>query len=173
MLNDWKTLRRSWLGHETVSRAYHLSTMVAYCILSFVLFMLVFGLSITTVLLPLGTVAIATSFAIGGTVSAVVQSLLFIVVYSPYEVGDKVVVEGVQADSAMVVKDISVTSTTFELGSGKRVQVGCDRTKEHGLACLLQCAVCSVYACMHVCSLQCAVCSVQCACVQYAVSSEQ
>ena len=122
-MTDWKTLRRSWLGHETVSRAYHISTMVMYSILSFALFMIVFGLSITNVLLPLGTIAIATSFAISGTVSMIVQSLLFVVIYCPYEVGDRVVIEGVKGDGAMTVKDISVTSSTFEAGDGKRLQV--------------------------------------------------
>lgn len=123
LFNAWKSLRRSWLGHETVSRAYHLSTLVAYWLLSFAAALLVFRLSPTTVLLPLGTIAVATAFAIGGTVSSLVQALMFIVVYSPYEVGDKVVVEGVQGDSSMTVRDVSVTTTSFETGSGKRVQV--------------------------------------------------
>jgi hypothetical protein len=35
----------------------------------------------------------------------------------------KVVVEGVQADATMTVKDVSVTTTMFETGAGKRVLV--------------------------------------------------
>jgi hypothetical protein len=53
MLNDWKTLRRSWSSHQTVSRAFHLSTLVGFFIGSFILWMLVFRVSPTTVLLPM------------------------------------------------------------------------------------------------------------------------
>ena len=52
LFKTWKLLRRSWLGHETVSRAYHLSTLAAFWLLSFAALLLVFRLSPTTVLLP-------------------------------------------------------------------------------------------------------------------------
>jgi mechanosensitive ion channel protein 4/5/6/7/8/9/10 len=68
-----------------------------------------------------GTLAVASAYAIGGSVSLMFQALMFIVLYSPYEVGDRVVIEGVQSDSSMIVTDITVTTTTFELGSGKKV----------------------------------------------------
>ncbi len=54
--------------------------------------------------------------------SSIVQSLLFVVVYGPYEVGDKVIIDGINDNNAMVVKDISVTTSTFESGAGKRIK---------------------------------------------------
>ncbi|MFN9945028.1 MAG: mechanosensitive ion channel domain-containing protein, partial [bacterium] len=68
-----------------------------------------------------GTLAVASAYAIGGSVSLMFQALMFIVMYSPYEVGDRVVIEGVQGNSSMVVTDITVATTTFELGSGQKV----------------------------------------------------
>jgi hypothetical protein len=53
MMKDWKALKRSWSGHETLSRAYHISTGVVYIIIGFILWMIVFDLSYKNVLLPL------------------------------------------------------------------------------------------------------------------------
>jgi hypothetical protein len=56
MIKDWKSLKRSWSGHETVSKAYHISTGVVCIVIAFILWMLVFELSYKNVLLPLVSV---------------------------------------------------------------------------------------------------------------------
>lgn len=53
MIKDWKALKRSWSGHSTVSRAYHISTATVCLVVAFVLWMIVFQLSYKNVLLPL------------------------------------------------------------------------------------------------------------------------
>ena len=52
MIKDWKSLKLSWTGHETVSRAYHISTLVLYILIGIIMWMVVFGISYRDVLLP-------------------------------------------------------------------------------------------------------------------------
>lgn len=123
MIRDWKSLNKSWGGHQTVSRAYHISTGVVYFIVAIVVWMLVFNINYQTFLLPLTTLAVATAYATGGSVSLAMQALMFIVTFNPYEIGDKVIVEGIQGDKSMVVLDITVTTTSFGLPNGRRVMI--------------------------------------------------
>jgi hypothetical protein len=53
MMKDWKSLKRSWSGHATVSKAYHVSTMIVGVLIAVVIWMLVFNVAIDSVLLPL------------------------------------------------------------------------------------------------------------------------
>lgn len=145
MIKDWKTLKRSWSGHETVSRAFHISTLVVYCLMSFVLWMVVFSVSPQKVLLPLVRILLLLLTGSFKLVCAICRALLrwqqrmllealcpslckrwclswssvrtrcvlsIAIVFLFFnmgfpQVGDKVIVEGVQADSSMVVVDIS------------------------------------------------------------------
>jgi hypothetical protein len=53
MTNDWKALRRSWTGHETVSRAYEISMRILYIIIGVIMWMIVFSIDPLTVLAPI------------------------------------------------------------------------------------------------------------------------
>lgn len=55
----------------------------------------VFDFPLPQVLVPLGTVLVSASFAIGSSISAVVSSLIFVLVTRPYNVGDRVTCSGV------------------------------------------------------------------------------
>lgn len=52
MTKEWKSLKKSWSGHETVSHAFDMATRVAYVVIAVIIWMFVFSVSWAKVLLP-------------------------------------------------------------------------------------------------------------------------
>ena len=63
---------------------------------------------------PLGTVLVSASFAIGSSLSQIVSSLIFVLVTRPYNVGDRITASGVfNGEETLIVKKVDVLTTTF------------------------------------------------------------
>ena len=68
-----------------------------------------FQVSFLDAIVPLGTVLVAISFAIGNTVKEVVESLVFILGVRPYDVGDRITVN---SGPTLIVRKIDIMTTT-------------------------------------------------------------
>lgn len=90
-----RSVKASISGHQSVSTALNalLNTLFWMAVLLSTLF--IFDIPVLQVLVPLGTVLVSASFAIGSSISAVVSSLIFVLVTRPYNVGDRVTCSGV------------------------------------------------------------------------------
>lgn len=90
-----RSVKASISGHQSVSTALNalLNTLFWVTVLLSTLF--IFDIPVLQVLVPLGTVLVSASFAIGSSISAVVSSLIFVLVTRPYNVGDRVTCSGV------------------------------------------------------------------------------
>jgi len=77
-----KTIASTASSHGVLERLLS----AAFWTLCFFFTLTVFDVTLSSVLLPLGTLLIAASFAIGGTASALVQSLVFTLVQRPFEI---------------------------------------------------------------------------------------
>ena len=63
---------------------------------------------------PLGTLIVSSSFALGSSLSNIVSSLVFVLVTRPYEVGDRVTASGIlDGAEPLIVRKIDVLTTTF------------------------------------------------------------
>jgi small-conductance mechanosensitive channel len=74
-----------------------------------------------------GALAVASAYAIGGSITLLFQALLFVVLYSPYEVGDIVMIrsfgEETFDEGMLKVVDIAVSTTTLESQQGHVIQM--------------------------------------------------
>ncbi|KAL7748728.1 hypothetical protein RI367_005882 [Sorochytrium milnesiophthora] len=74
----------------------------------------IWGGSLSSTLVPLGSFLLALSFAFGSTAKSLFESLVFIFGTHPYDVGDRVFIENV----SLIVKEIGILTTTFRRSDG-------------------------------------------------------
>ena len=84
-------------------------------ILSFFAIAYVFEMNTTQLLTTSITISASLVFAFGGTVKGLVESLIFLFANHPYDIGDKVEIEG----QSFVVKEFGLNMTTFIRNDGK------------------------------------------------------
>jgi small-conductance mechanosensitive channel len=87
-----------------------------------VLVSLILEVPVVQVFVPIGTVVVSLSFAIGSALSNIVSSLIF-VASRPYDVGDRVAVSCAFPDETLLVRRVDVLSTTFLRVTNRQVQV--------------------------------------------------
>ena len=76
------------------------------------------------VLIPLGTVLVSASFAIGPAVTQVMNSLLLVLVTRPFDVGDRITASGLfGGEEFLLVEKISVLTTSLRRINNKLVIV--------------------------------------------------
>jgi hypothetical protein len=81
-------------------------------------------LNLQAVLIPVGTVLVSASFAIGPAVTQVMNSLLLVLVTRPFDVGDRITASGLYAgEEILLVEKISVLTTSLKRVSNKLVIV--------------------------------------------------
>jgi hypothetical protein len=120
-LAGWTSTKAGLESYSGISGALQMIFEAIYWVLSFFCTLAIFGVDFTQVLVPLGTVVISLSFAFGPSISALVTSLIFILVHVPYEVGDRVQISTVCGGAACVVTQIYVLTTEFQcLADNKR-----------------------------------------------------
>ena len=81
---------------------------------------------LTDAILAIGTISLALSFAVGSSAANLVSGIAFILLTSPYDIGDRVIVcdIGSMPDAfPMFVEEISAFSTTFRTSFGEIVIV--------------------------------------------------
>ncbi|KAJ3253803.1 hypothetical protein HK103_005290 [Boothiomyces macroporosus] len=83
-------------------------------ILSLLLSLPVFGIPITTIV-PFSTILVGLSFMFGGTAKVTFDSIIFIFAVHPYDVGDRVFIDG----NNYVVEEFNILTTTFTIDGQK------------------------------------------------------
>ncbi|KAL7750093.1 hypothetical protein RI367_004608 [Sorochytrium milnesiophthora] len=86
-------------------------------LISLVCTLLVFNVNITSILVPLGSFLVALSFSFGSTARNMFESLVFIFSMHPYDVGDRVFIDGFN----LVVTEIGILTTVFTRADGQRI----------------------------------------------------
>jgi len=109
-----RSLKASLDGQQSVSTAINLLLDSAFWAVLLACVLWIFDIPIYQVFLPLGTVLVSASFAIGSTVSNIVSSLIFVLVARPYSIGDRVTCSGVMnGEEVIIVRRIDVLYTVF------------------------------------------------------------
>ncbi|KAJ3320473.1 hypothetical protein HDV06_005296 [Boothiomyces sp. JEL0866] len=83
-------------------------------ILSLLLSLPVFGIPITAIV-PFSTILVGLSFMFGGTARVTFDSIIFIFAVHPYDVGDRVFIDG----NNYVVEEFNILTTTFTIDGQK------------------------------------------------------
>ncbi|EPZ33172.1 hypothetical protein ROZALSC1DRAFT_28481 [Rozella allomycis CSF55] len=114
-----KRLARSMqdLGH-CVGKLDNILLFIVFFIMVVVTFP-IFEVNITAVLASFGTLLLGLTFVFGGTARNIFENIIFLFVIHPYDVGDRVHIEG----QTMVVKEIGMMLTSFQLGDGQIVYI--------------------------------------------------
>ena len=76
-----------------------------------------YNISFQTIV-PFTSILLALSFVFGGTAKNTFECIIFLFVYHPYDVGDRIFVDG----RNYIVKELSILQTTF-MADGKRVYI--------------------------------------------------
>jgi small-conductance mechanosensitive channel len=109
-----RALKYALDGHQSTVTALAAVLNTAYAIVVAFAVSLTFEVPVVEVFVPLGTVIVSLSFAVGASVSNVVSSLIFVLIMRPYDVGDRVTASCVMnGEETLIVKRIDVLTTTF------------------------------------------------------------
>jgi small-conductance mechanosensitive channel len=121
---ELRALKSSLDGHNSaVTALTSLVDALFYIILGLAL-CLIFEVDLLQLMLPLGTVIVSASFAIGPTVATVCQSLILVLITRPFDVGDRITASGVlNGEEMLLVKRIDVLTTTFLRVTNRQLQV--------------------------------------------------
>src|SRR4051794_35493535 len=91
-----------------ISNAIHMIASGVYWIAMFLIVLAIFDVNFNAVLVPLGTMVIALGFAVGPTIQRLLESLAFVLVIQPYDVGDRVSISGIAGGKTMIVSQVNV-----------------------------------------------------------------
>lgn len=86
----WANLRKQLEGHTTGLRVLGRVLNGAFWMTVGLVALVVMGVELGAVLVPLGTVVVAASFAVGPVTGDAMQGLMLVLVTKPFDVGDKV-----------------------------------------------------------------------------------
>jgi len=125
---DLGSLRAALAGQQNTSTsAINVLLGVVFWSLVTISVLFIFDLR-ADVLVPLGTVLVSASFAIGPSLAQAVSSLMFVLVARPYAVGDRVTVSGILVGShgepeILLVRRIELLYTAFLRLTNKEIMV--------------------------------------------------
>eukprot|EP01138_Halocafeteria_seosinensis_P006947 gb/GECG01007105.1/.p1 GENE.gb/GECG01007105.1/~~gb/GECG01007105.1/.p1 ORF type:complete len:1288 (+),score=179.06 gb/GECG01007105.1/:1-3864(+) len=109
--SDFRGLGSTLKSYSVVTRAVRMVLNIVYVAFCFIFALLLFRVSPTAVLIPAATLLVSLSFALGTTANNFIQSLVYILAWSPYNVGDRV---RVNDSIPMWVHEIDVYYTAFK-----------------------------------------------------------
>ncbi|CEM21676.1 unnamed protein product [Vitrella brassicaformis CCMP3155] len=116
--NERKQLLKSLEVDESVADILKsLLWMLQWCIIIITVLWLL-GVNPYTTILGFASISAGVAFALGNSIKNFVDSLVFVFIQHPFDIGDRVSVDG---DVAMNVRRISVMTTTFETIHNKKV----------------------------------------------------
>lgn len=138
MHRSWSSARGSITGAQGAHRVLERIINAVFWLVAAAFALTVFDVNVASVLLPLGTLLVAGSFATAQSITALVNGLVFVVIQRHYEVGDLVLIaqpsaialgtSGVSGTSGtdsgpLRVVEINVLSTVFDNAESKRIVV--------------------------------------------------
>ncbi len=117
-VTGFQSLRGTLNSLSAVTRALSLLANVLLMIVFIIFGVLLFDIDVQPVLISIGTVLVSVSFAIAGPAGNFVESLIFLLVTRPYDMGDRVRFNG---GITMFVHKMDLYTTTFERNDGTYV----------------------------------------------------
>jgi len=117
-VTGFQSLRGTLNSLSAVTRALSLLANFLLAIVFIIFGVLLFDVDIQPVLISIGTVLVSVSFAISGPAGNFVESLIFLLVTRPYDMGDRVRFNG---GITMFVHKMDLYTTTFERNDGTYV----------------------------------------------------
>ena len=124
MTTAWYSSGTALGSYGGLNGALRIMADVCLFLACFIIVLSVFRIDFSSVWLPLSTVIISLSFAVGPLVQGALSNLFFVTVSVPFENGDMVILEGIANGANMSVQAINFTQTEFvECLTGKRVVV--------------------------------------------------
>jgi hypothetical protein len=122
MFGAWGATRTALGSYGGVSSAIAMVAGALYWVACALALLFTFEVSLSAVWVPLSTLVMGLGFALGPPAQRLLDSLLFVLVIAPYDVGDRVAVDRVAGGAALAVEQVHVLTSEFtELGTGRRL----------------------------------------------------
>ncbi|KAA0169571.1 hypothetical protein FNF28_02015 [Cafeteria roenbergensis] len=109
VLRDWTNLGKTLENYSSVTQALRIAVYSVWGVAVAMSALLIFNLSILEIIVPVSTVVVALSFALGEPTRQLVLSVLLLAVYQPFEIGDRVYIQG----ESQYVHRITLLGTWF------------------------------------------------------------
>jgi len=116
---DQKTLRKSMKDSNIALRKLdYLFKFISVIFISIAV-LTIFDLNqyLSTVYVAFSSIWVGTMFAVSGTITSLVQSLIFLFITHPFDVGDRIEIDG----QAYLVKDFGLTNVTMKKPNGEEI----------------------------------------------------
>lgn len=113
LTSERRNLMKSLESHELIAENVATFLSVITWIIGLVIFLLLLGVDIVTLLVPVFTIVTALSFVFGNSAQTMFESIMFILIQYPYDIGDRCRIPSLY-DSAVYVQKIRLMDTTFK-----------------------------------------------------------
>jgi hypothetical protein len=110
-VDGFRSLHLTLNSYTAVTRALNMVSNVLLGIIFLIFFVVLFSFDVQPLLISLGTLFVSLGFAISGPASNLVESLVFLLVTRPFELGDRVRFD---KGDPMYVRRMDLYTTTFE-----------------------------------------------------------
>lgn len=128
-VNALKLMAGAWGGTQTslgsyggISGAISVVAGMLYWIVCVIAMLLLFSIDLSKAYAPVAVLVSGLGFALGPPCQRALDSLLFVIIISPFEVGDRVQIDKINNGAPMVVSQVFVVTSEFnDLASGKRI----------------------------------------------------
>lgn len=116
---DQKTLRKSMKDSNIALRKLDYLFKFISVIFITVAVLTIFDLNqyLSTVYVAFSSIWVGAMFAVSGTITSLVQSLIFLFITHPFDVGDRIEIDG----QAYLVKDFGLTNVTMKKPNGEEI----------------------------------------------------
>jgi len=114
---DQKTLRKSMRDSNIALRKLDYLFKFISIIVIVIVILNIFDYDLSSVYVALSSIWVGAMFAISGTITSLVQSLIFLFITHPFDVGDRIEIDG----QAYLVKDFGLTNVTMKKPNGEEI----------------------------------------------------
>ncbi|PIA27706.1 hypothetical protein AQUCO_07600104v1 [Aquilegia coerulea] len=107
--NDRKSLAHSLNDTKTAVRQLNKIISAVLIVVIIIIWLLIMGLATIQVFVFISSQMLVVAFMFGNTAKTIFESIIFVFVMHPFDVGDRCVIEGVQ----MIVEEMNILTTVF------------------------------------------------------------
>jgi len=120
MFNFWKDIDATLSGQNNISNVLNYMILLCLWIINLIIFLNIFDIDFESIFGPLAVALVTISFAIAGSVSNVISSIIFIIIMKPFKVHNKISVKEIRNGNTLLVKKIDIlTTSVVEVCSGR------------------------------------------------------
>jgi len=115
--HEQKTLRKSMKDSNIALRKLDILFKFISIIIIAIAVLTIFDCNLSSVYVAISSIWVGAMFAISGTITSLVQSLIFLFITHPFDVGDRIEIDG----QAYLVKDFGLTNVTMKKPNGEEI----------------------------------------------------